>query len=68
MPKGKKGDFFDDLEGMSASERERYQTTRLPKALEHAYRNAPSAKAIFDRAGIKPSEIRTMKEGYYKWP
>jgi phenylacetate-CoA ligase len=62
MPKGKKGDFFDDLEGMSASARERYQATRLPKALEHAFRHAPSAKEIFDRAGIKPSDIRTVKD------
>jgi phenylacetate-CoA ligase len=62
MPKAKKGDFFDDLEGMSASERERYQAKMLPKVLEHVYRNAPSAKEIFDRAGIKPSEIRTVKD------
>jgi len=62
MPKAKKGDFFDDLEVMSAQERERYQRQRLRESLEHAYRHAPSAKEIFDRAGIKPSEIDTVKD------
>jgi len=62
MSKAKKGDFFDDLEGMSAQEREKYQTKRLRETLEHVYHNAPSAKDIFDRAGIKPSDVRTAKD------
>jgi phenylacetate-CoA ligase len=62
MPKAKKGDFFDDLEVMSAKERERYQGKQLRETLEHAYRHAPSAKEIFDRAGITPSEIGTVKD------
>ena len=62
MPTAKKGDFFDDLEEMSPQEREAYQTTGLREALEHAYRHAPSAKAIFDKAGVKPSAIRTVKD------
>jgi phenylacetate-CoA ligase len=60
--KAKQGDFFDTLEGMSAQERERYQGARLREVLEHAYRHAPSAKEIFDRAGIKPSEVRQAKD------
>jgi len=62
MSAAKKGDFFDDLEGMTPQEREAYQTTGLHKTLEHAYRHAPSAKAIFDRAGVTPSAIRTAKD------
>jgi len=62
MRAAKKDDFFDELEGMTLEARERYQTTGLKKALEHAYANAPSAKEIFDRAGIKPTEVRQVKD------
>lgn len=62
MSKAKKGDFFDELEGMTPQEREEYQTKGLHTALEHAYRHAPSAREIFDRAGVKPSAIRAVKD------
>jgi len=62
MRAAKKGDFFDELEGMTLEQREQYQTKGLQKAIEHAYHHAPSAKEIFDRAGVKPSEVRTVKD------
>jgi phenylacetate-CoA ligase len=62
MSKAKKGDFFDELEGMAAQEREQFQRQHLPEALEHAFRHAPSATEIFERAGIKPSEVKTVKD------
>jgi phenylacetate-CoA ligase len=62
MPKVRKGGFFDALEGMTPEERERYQTKGLHKTLTHAYAHAPSAREIFERAGIKPTEIRTVKD------
>ncbi|MCJ7662741.1 MAG: hypothetical protein MUO24_00710, partial [Desulfobacterales bacterium] len=62
MAKIKKGGFFDELEGMTPQERERYQRKGLREILENAYRHAPAAKAIFDRAGIKPSEISQVKD------
>jgi len=62
MSKTKKSDFFDALEGMTLEEREHYQTIGLRKALDHAYAHAPSAKAIFDQAGIKPSAVKTVKD------
>jgi phenylacetate-CoA ligase len=62
MSKTKKSDFFDALEGMTLEEREHYQTIGLRKALAHAYAHAPSAKAIFDQAGIKPSAVKTVKD------
>ncbi|MBW2040023.1 MAG: AMP-binding protein [Deltaproteobacteria bacterium] len=62
MSKTKEDRFFDELEGISPEERERYQSQKLREALESAYRNAPSAKEIFDRAGVSPSEIRTAKD------
>jgi len=62
MPKAKKGGFFDTLEGMTLEARERYQSKGLREIIEHAYANAPSAKEIFDRAGVMPSEVRTVKD------
>ncbi len=62
MPKAKKGDFFDELEGMTLKEREQYQTKGLQKAIAHAYDHAPAAKEIFAQAGIKPTDIKTVKD------
>jgi phenylacetate-CoA ligase len=62
MPKAKKGDFFDKLEGMTLKEREQYQTKWLRKTLAHAYSHTPSVKEIFDRAGIKPTDVKTVKD------
>jgi phenylacetate-CoA ligase len=62
MCAAKKGDFFDELEGMTPEERGHYQTKGLQKALAHAYAHAPSAKAIFAQAGIKPTDIKTVKD------
>jgi phenylacetate-CoA ligase len=62
MSKAGKGDFFDELEGMPPQERERYQAKGLQKALAHAYAHAPAAKAIFAQAGIKPTDIKTVKD------
>ncbi len=61
MPEAK-GDYFDELETMSAAERENYLNQRLAEAVEHAYRHAPSAREILDRAGVAPSQIRTAKD------
>jgi phenylacetate-CoA ligase len=47
---------------MTLEARERYQSKGLREIIEHAYANAPSAKEIFDRAGVKPSEVRTVKD------
>jgi phenylacetate-CoA ligase len=62
MSKAQKGDFFDHLEAMTPQEREVYQNEGLRKTLDYAYHHAPSARAIFDRAGIKPSAMRTAKD------
>jgi phenylacetate-CoA ligase len=62
MRTAKKGDFFDELEGMTLEAREHYQTQGLRKALVHAYAHAPAVKEIFDQAGIKPTDVKTVKD------
>ncbi|MFC1969752.1 phenylacetate--CoA ligase family protein [Chloroflexota bacterium] len=59
---GKHGEFFDELEVMPAELRENYLDQRLSQAVDHAYRNAPAAKEILDKAKVSPAEIRTVKD------
>ena len=60
--KSRRGDFFDDLEIMPANAREEYFNRRLSRTVAYAYRNAPAVKEIFDRAGVRPSQIRNVKD------
>ncbi len=57
-----KSRFFDELETMSLEAREKYHNENLKQTVEHAYFNAPLAKKIMDKAGIKPSQIKTVKD------
>ncbi len=55
-------DYFDELEIISAGTREDYTKKRLCQAIRHAYRYAPAAKNILNKAGVKPSQIRSAKD------
>jgi phenylacetate-CoA ligase len=57
-PHNVQGDFFDELETMSASEREKYLNEKLFETINHAYYHAPAAKELLDGVGVKPQEIR----------
>lgn len=59
--KNKPDDFFDELEIMPPGTREKYHNQQLSQTVEHAYRHAPAVKAIFDKAGISPNQIGTVK-------
>ena len=58
----KQDEFFDELEVMSAEARQRYQSQKLRQAVDHAYRHAPAAREILDRAGVNPGDIRTLSD------
>jgi len=58
----KQDEFFDDLEVMSAEARQKYQSRKLRQTVDHAYRNAPAARQILDKAGVSPGDIRTIKD------
>jgi len=60
--KKRTGEFFDDLEVMSAEARKKYQLEKLQQSVAHAYRRAPAVKEMLDRAGISPANIRTVKD------
>jgi len=58
----KQSEFFDKLEIMPAETRVIYQNERLSQAVDHAYRHAPATKEIFDKAGVSPDQVRTVKD------
>jgi len=60
--KKKPDEFFDDLETMSSEAREKYQNEKLAQTVAHAYSQAPAVKELFDRAGISPEGIRTVRD------
>ncbi len=57
-----RGEYFDDLETMSLSARAEYQSRKLAETIENAYRYAPAVRETFDRTGISPGQIRSVKD------
>ena len=55
-------EFFDELETMSPAAREKYLDQKLSETVDNAYQHAPAVKEIFDRAGVSPDLIRTVKD------
>jgi len=55
-------EFFDELETMSPAAREKYLDQKLSETVDNAYQHAPAVKEIFDRAGVSPNLIRTVKD------
>ena len=60
--KGKETEFYDEMEVMPRQEREEYLNRMLQEQVQYAYENAPAMKAKLDKAGVKPSDIRTVKD------
>ena len=60
--KSRKNEFFDELEIMSPLTRSQYLDRKLSETVEHAYRYSPAVKKLFDKAGVTPEQIRTVKD------
>jgi phenylacetate-CoA ligase len=60
--RAKKDEFFDKLETMPAAAREKYLNQKLIGHINHTYKHAPAVKRLFQRAGIGPGDIRTVKD------
>ena len=57
-----KEELFSPEEAMPLEERERYYNEKVRQVVQFAYDNAPAMKAKLDKAGVKPSQIRTTKD------
>jgi phenylacetate-CoA ligase len=58
----KRGEYYDELETMPAQVRQQYAEKKLRQTVVHAYNHSSASKAIFDRAGVKPEDIKTIKD------
>ncbi|MFA5309769.1 MAG: AMP-binding protein [Dehalococcoidales bacterium] len=58
----KKDEYFDDLETMAPAARRAYQEKRLSDHIAYTYRRAPAVKKLLDGAGLKPSQIKSVKD------
>lgn len=52
----------EEAEGMSLAEREQLQLKRLQDVVKRAYENVPYYRKRFDDEGIKPEDIKTLKD------
>ena len=55
-------ELYSPEEAMSAEDRQQYYNKRVREAVRFAYKNAPAVKERMDRAGVKPSHIRTTRD------
>ncbi len=62
MSEAGQGDFFDELEVMPPEKRASYFNEKLIETVDYAYQHAPAVKGIFDRVGVAPSQVRTVKD------
>ena len=56
------GQYYDELETMTAEERRAYLNGKLREAVDHACHNAPAAREVLDRAGVQPSDIQKIED------
>lgn len=62
MPRKAKESSYDAKETMPPKERETYFNREVATIVRYAYNHAPAIKDKFDRAGIRPSQIKRVKD------
>ncbi len=58
----KNGYFLAEKETLSPGERRKDLHRKLQKIVKYAYENAPAFKDVMDRAGLTPTEIKTISD------
>lgn len=61
-PLARKDEYFDELEVMPVDIRHKYQNEKLSQTVEYAYKHAPAARQLLDKADVSPSRIKTVKD------
>ncbi|HEY5718248.1 MAG TPA: phenylacetate--CoA ligase [Motiliproteus sp.] len=54
--------YQPEVETLPREQLEQLQLERLRKTLQHAYTNVPHFKQRFDDAGVKPEDLKTLKD------
>lgn len=52
----------DEMEMRTPLKRQRYLERKLRRMVRLAYEKAPAVKQIFDRAGVAPTQVRTIRD------
>lgn len=60
MPDGKY--WNEEIETMPRDKLEEYQLAALKEEISYAYEHSPYYRRSFDEAGVKPSDLRTLKD------
>lgn len=60
--KERRSGYFSKTETLTARERERYHNHKLSQIIAYAYAKAPAVKKKLDRAGVKPGEVKNVKD------
>jgi phenylacetate-CoA ligase len=53
--------YFDDIEERPVNARHIYLERKLRSAINHAYKHAPAAREIMEKARVKPADIHNVK-------
>src|SRR6185436_9538813 len=53
---------LEPIEKASRDELTALQLQRMQWSLKHAYDNVPATRAKFDRAGVKPGDLKTLAD------
>ena len=56
------GHYHPDLEVLTPEARSQYLSRRLNEIAIHAYDNAPAMRDKFDRAGVKPEDLKSIQD------
>lgn len=56
------GEYYDKLETMSPAKRQQHIDKKLREHVAYTYNHSPAVKTLFDKAGIKPEEIKSTKD------
>jgi phenylacetate-CoA ligase len=54
--------YYEDLEVMPHTEKRSYYDEKVRWVIEHAYKHAPAVREKMDRAGIAPSDIKSVED------
>ncbi|SHM29266.1 phenylacetate-CoA ligase [Caldanaerovirga acetigignens] len=54
--------FFSEIEALEREKLKELQLERLKKIVKYAYENVPFYRKLFDEKGLKPEDIKTIKD------
>jgi phenylacetate-CoA ligase len=60
--KPRSNEYYDELEIMAPAARRIYLDSKLSERVTYSYQQIPAVKTLFDKAGVSPDQIQTVKD------